>query len=105
MGRATLTRRNINRFVKTYPFIIRTPRYAYVSDESLALESGRVEFAGGSSAVYSFKNVYKTIPTVVATPLDDSFNVSVTSVSLTTATIVASTPNNDYASIVVLATE
>lgn len=104
MGRATFTRRNINRFAKTYPFIIRTPRYAYLSDENLALESGRVEFAGGSSITYMFKNTYREIPTVVATSLDDSFNVSVTSVSLTSATIVASIPNSDYASVIVMAT-
>jgi len=105
MGRATLTRKNINRFTKTYPFVIRTPRYVYTSDENLAIESGRVEFAGGSSAVYLFKNTYTTIPTVVATSLDDSFSVAVTNISYTSATIVASAPNNDYASVVVLATE
>jgi hypothetical protein len=76
----------------------------YVSDEELALETGRAEFAGGSSVTYTFKNVYKSIPTVVATSLDDSFNVSVTSVTLTTATIVASAPNGNYASVVVMAT-
>lgn len=104
MGRATFTRRDINRFAKTYPFIIRTPRYAYLSDENFAIESGRVEFAGASTASYTFKNVYSTIPTVVATSLDDSFNVSITSVTLTTATIVASAPNSNYASVVVMAT-
>jgi hypothetical protein len=105
MGRAILTRRNINRYTKTYPFIARTPRYVYTSDDKLSLESGRVDFLGGSSVIYDFQNTYNTLPTVVATSLNNSFSVSVSSVTLTSATITASAPNNESASVVVLATE
>ena len=102
MGKATLVRRNINRYAKVYPFVIRTPKYAYVSDSNLVIESAVVEFSGGDTVTYMFKNSYTAAPVVVATSLNDSFNVSITSVSKTSVTVVASVPNSDSASIVVL---
>lgn len=102
MGRISLSRKNINRFVKTYPFVIRTPRYVYETNEMFAVEGGQVGFEGSDTVVYNFKNTYTSIPNVVATSMDDSFNVAITGISLTSATIVASIPNNAYASVMVL---
>lgn len=102
MGRISLSRKNINRLVKTYPFVIRTPRYVYETDGTFAIEGGQVDFFGSDTVTYTFKNVYTSIPNVVATSMDDSFNVAVTSISLTSATIVASAPNSASASVMVL---
>jgi hypothetical protein len=104
MGKATLVRKDMNRLAKTYPFVIRTPKYAYFSDSNLVIESAVVNFGGSDTVLYTFKNTYSTVPTVVATSLNDSFNVSIVSVSSAGVTVKASVANSDSASLVVLET-
>ena len=104
MGKATLFRKDMNRLAKVYPFVIRTPKYEYVSDSNLVIESAVVDFNGGDTVNYSFKNVYSASPTVVATSLNDSFNVSIISVTKTSVTVKASVATPYSASIVVLET-
>jgi len=104
MGKATLVRKDMNRLAKVYPFVIRTPRFEYVSDSNLVIESAVVEFNGGDTVTYMFKNLYSTVPTVVATSLNDSFNVSIISVTKTDVTVKASSATPYSASIVVLET-
>jgi hypothetical protein len=102
LGKATLVRRDMNRLAKTYPFVIRTPKYSYASDTRLVIESTVVDFGGGDSVTYYFRNPYSAPPTVVATSLNDSFNVSIISVSTSSVTVKASAANSSSASVVVL---
>lgn len=104
MGSIKLTLRNLNRYKKVYPYIRAQPRYAYFANEEFDLESAVVNFEGNNTATYIFKNIYTSAPTVIATSLNDSFNVFVSSVSTTQVVIGASIPNSESASIVVVTT-
>ena len=104
MGSIKLTLRDLNRYKKVYPYVRAQPRYAYFANEEFDLESAVVNFEGNSTATYTFKNTYTTVPTVIATSLNDSFNVFISSVSTTQVVIGASIPNNESASIVVVTT-
>ncbi len=102
MGRVKLTSRNLNRYTKVYPYVRALPRYVYFADESFNLESGVINFEGNDTVTYTFKNSYASVPTVIATPLNDSFNVFVSSITTTQVVLTASIPNNESASIVVV---
>jgi hypothetical protein len=102
MGRVKLTSRNLNRYTKVYPYVRALPRYVYFADESFNLESGVVNFEGSDTVTYTFKNTYTTTPTVIATPLNNSFNVFVSSITTTQVVLKASILNNESASIVVV---
>jgi hypothetical protein len=102
MGSVTLRKRDLARYAKVYPYSRPDPRYAYVSDESFVLESAVVNFNGSSSVTYAFVNTYSSVPVVVATSLNDAFNVHVSAITTTQVTITASVANNDSASIVVV---
>jgi len=104
MSSATFTKKDLNRYSKAYPFTRKEPRHVFYSTETFAIENGIVSFAGSDTATYTFLNAYTTAPTVVATPLDDSFNVYIQSVSLTSVVIGASAPNNKTATVVVVLT-
>jgi hypothetical protein len=104
MGRVKLTSRNLNRYTKVYPYVRAQPRYAYFTNEEFVLESAVVNFAGSNTVTYTFTNSYSSVPTVIATSLNDSFNVFVSSVTTAQVVIGASIPNSDSASIVVVAT-
>ena len=77
MGSIKLTLRDLNRYKKVYPYVRAQPRYAYFANEEFDLESAVVNFEGSNTATYIFKNAYTTVPTVIATSLNDSFNVFV----------------------------
>ena len=104
MGRVKLTSRDLNRYKKVYPYVRAQPRNVYFTNEEFDLESAVVNFEGNSTATYTFKNTYTTVPTVIATSLNDSFNVFVSSISTTQVVIGASIPNSESASIVVVTT-
>lgn len=104
MGRVKLTSRNLNRYTKVYPYVRAQPRYAYFTNEEFVLESSTVNFEGNNTVTYTFTNSYASVPTVIATSLNDSFNVFVSSVTTTEVVIGASIANNDSASIVVVTT-
>jgi alpha-glucosidase (family GH31 glycosyl hydrolase) len=102
MGSVTLKKRDLARYSKVYPYSRQEPRYVYFANESFALESTTVDFNGGDQATYAFANSYSSVPVVVATSLDDSFNVFVSAISTTQVTVKASMANNSSASIVVV---
>lgn len=104
MSSATFTKKDLNRYSKAYPFTRKEPRYVFYSTETFAIENGIVSFAGSDTATYTFLNAYTTAPTVVASPFDDSFNVFIVSISLTSVVISASVPNNKTATVIVVQT-
>lgn len=79
-----------NRYYKTYPFIQRNPRYAYLSDTNIKQEIGEICFNGADSVSITFAGSYLTVPNVIATPINDDVNIWLESVSLTGATIKSS---------------
>jgi|688.fasta_scaffold523769_2 hypothetical protein len=102
MGSVTLKKRDLARYSKVYPYTRPLPRYVYVSDESFDIESAVVDFNGTDTATYTFLNTYDAVPVVIATSLNDAFNVFISSISTTQVIIKASVANNDSASIVVV---
>lgn len=76
-----------NRYAKTYPFIIRTPRYSYINDPSIFYETGEMCFSNSDTLVINFISTYTTAPDVLITPKGEDFNVWVESVSALTAVI------------------
>ncbi len=44
MGSTSFKKRDLNRWKKTYPFVKRTPRWAYFSDMGFQMEVGGVNF-------------------------------------------------------------
>jgi len=102
MGSVTLKKRDLARYAKVYPYSRQEPRFIYMANETFALESTTVDFNGTDQASYSFSNVYLSVPVVIATSLDDSFNVFISSISTTSVVIKASIANNSSASVVVV---
>ncbi len=64
MGFTTFRRRDGQRFRKVYPRIRKTPRFFTISDESMSIESQKVEMTGETSGRYDFQIPYNQIPTV-----------------------------------------
>ena len=102
MGSVTLKKRDQARYAKVYPYSRQEPRYVFVANETFALESVTVDFNGTDQATYVFSNTYSSAPVVIATSLDDSFNVFISSISTTQVVIKASVVNNSSASVVVV---
>lgn len=102
MGSVTLKKRDQARYAKVYPYSRQEPRYIYAANETFALESATVDFNGTDQATYVFSNTYTAVPVVIATPLDDSFNVFISSISTTQVVIKASITNTSSASVVVV---
>ena len=75
MATAVFRKIDLNRYAKAYPFLRKEPRYTYESDSPVVLESAVISFDGGSEVTYSFKSPYTSVPVVVATAQNDSFNV------------------------------
>lgn len=100
---ATVFRKiDLNRYAKAYPFLRKEPKYAYRSDSSFVLESAVISFDGGKTVTYNFKNTYTSVPVVIATAQNDSFNVFISSITTNSVTVGASSVTDESVSIVVV---
>ena len=98
MATTKFTRRDLNRYKKTYPFVQRKPRYIMMSENEANIEAGEIQFDNEKSKVYKFSSTYSTTPTVTVTGYDSenssggNANVAlmVESISTTEAVIVSS---------------
>lgn len=102
MATAVFRKIDLNRYAKAYPFLRKEPKYTYESDEPVVLESAVVYFNGLDEVTYSFKNPYTSVPVVVATAQNDSFNVFIKSITTGEVTIGASTATSESASVLVV---
>ena len=102
MSTTVFRKTDLNRLSKSYPFLRREPKIGYVSNNQIVLESAVVDFNGGDEATYTFSSSYSEAPVVVATPLNESFNVFIKSISMSSVTIGASNANDSSASIFVV---
>jgi len=102
MATAVFRKIDLNRYAKVYPFLRKEPKYTYQSDDAVVLESAVVEFGGGSEVVYSFKHTYSSVPVVVATAQNDSFNVFIKSITTDSVTVGASSATTESVSIIVV---
>ncbi len=93
------TRIDLQRYKKTYPFLRRQPRYFYLTESDLAaaiIETTSASFNDSDEITYSFTKAFTAAPQVTVTPVgsDANFSVFVSSVSSSSVTVKASTPNN-----------
>jgi hypothetical protein len=86
-------RRDLNRYRKIYPYIRKSPHYAYYSDKEAIIEVGEIDFTNSSAGSYTFKETYSSVPIISAISYDSlgnniaDVNVFVTSLSTTAVTI------------------
>ena len=64
MGFTTFRRRDGQRFRKVYPRIRKTPKFYTVSDETMTIESAKVEMTNATTGTFSFQLSYDSVPTV-----------------------------------------
>ena len=78
MGSTTFTRRNLNRYVKVYPYVRRTPKWKLLSDSNANIEVAKISFNNASSVAYTFSGGtlvgggYSSVPVITATSIEIS---------------------------------
>ena len=98
MGYTKFTKKDRNRYKKIYPFVKRTPRWAYWSNVNFQMEVGEVEFNGETNLSFEFEKPFpappEDPPILTATSLDpqQAVNVTVFYVSHTGADISLTNP-------------
>ena len=98
MSYTKFTKRDRNRFKKIYPFVKRTPRWAYWSPVNFQMEIGEVEFEGETYKSFSFDEPFpappENPPIITVTSLDpqEAINASVFNISHTGADISVTNP-------------
>ena len=98
MSYTKFTKRDRNRFKKIYPFVKRTPRWAYCSPVNFQMEIGEVDFNGETYKSFSFDMPFPPPPenppvvTVASLDPNEAVNPSVFNVSYTGADISVTNP-------------
>ena len=98
MGSTKFKKRDLNRFRKIYPYIRRSPVWAYCADKAVTIEIGSITFTDANSGTHTFTETFDDIPTCTAVACDSEgnssadVNVFIDSVTKTSLTI--STSNN-----------
>ena len=96
---AAYKKRDLNRFVKVYPYVRFPPQFVYEYENiqgDASVEAGKITFNNAESGSYSYTATYSTIPSVVITTVDTAGNsgtnvsVTITSISTTAVTVTAS---------------
>ena len=85
---ATYTTRDLNRFIKVYPYV-RFPQrivYQYDSIQGVAVEAGKITFTDSDEEIYTFAEAYSAIPSVTISTVDTGSN-GLTNVSITVTAI------------------
>ena len=92
MAGTKFSRRNLNRFKMTYPYIRRRPRYEWVSDKEVTIEVGELVFTDASTGTYAFEESFASAPIITSISYDSEsndiadVNVFVSSVSVINVT-------------------
>jgi hypothetical protein len=98
MGFTKFTKRDRNRYKKIYPFVKRTPRWAYMSPVNFQMEVGELSFEGETYKSFSFGEAFppppESAPIITVTSLDpnQAINATVFNVSHTGADVSVSNP-------------
>ena len=74
MAKNKYSKRDLNRFRKTYPYIRRKPINSFVSEKETILEAGSLTFSAASSATHTFTEIYDSAPFVTAIAVDTDSN-------------------------------
>ena len=92
MAKTRTKLRDLNRFVKKYPFRRHKPRHVLETDAETIVEAILIDFDGSESETHNFKANFPGTPIVTATALinDGNVNVWVSSVSSDAVTVAVS---------------
>ncbi len=94
MASTKFSRRDLNRFRKVYPYLRRSPRYAFTADKETILEADSVSFSNTTTGTHTFVETFPGAPVITAisydTDGDTAVNIIVKSVSTTTVTFESS---------------
>lgn len=99
---ASYRKRDLNRFVKIYPYVRFPPRYVYEYDSIVSpgveVEAAKITFTNADIGSYTFLGTYTSIPAVTITTVNvsapDDSNVAATITSLTTTQVTVKTSEN-----------
>ena len=101
---ASYRKRDLNRFVKIYPYVRFPPRYVYEYDSIVTaggdVEAAKITFTNADIGSYTFIGSYSAIPSVVISTVNeppgapDDSNVSATITSLSTTAVTIKTSEN-----------
>jgi len=96
MATIALSKRDLNRFIKIYPYVRFEKREVTNTSEGFKVETGVISFVNESSKTYSFTESYTSIPTIsaisVSTSENADVNVYITAISINSVTFEASAP-------------
>jgi len=82
---ATYTTRDLNRFIKVYPYV-RFPQrivYQYDSIQGEPVEAGKIAFNDSDEEIYTFTETYTSIPSAVISTNDAGSGLSNVSITIT----------------------
>ena len=101
MSSTTFKKRDLNRWKKVYPFVKRTPRWAWVSDLNFQMEVAEIDFTTDFiEATHIFECTFPEPPehppvvTCIAKDPSMNVNVTVTEVTHQQCTVHVSNPFN-----------
>lgn len=96
MAKLTYKQKDLNRFVKVYPYARFPPKYVLEYDQTPSgadMEAAKISFVDSDTEVYNLTGLYTSAPVVTISSVgSDQTNVSLTisSISTTTVTVSAS---------------
>lgn len=85
---ATYTTRDLNRYIKIYPYV-RFPQrivYQYDAIQGESVEAGKITFTDSDEGIYTFTGTYTAVPSVTISTVDSATN-GLTNVSITVTAI------------------
>ena len=96
MAKNTLTKRDLNRFRKIYPYIRRRIASKYVIEEEMIVETGTLIFDNENEKAHAFTSTFPTTPSIsaVAVDTDGSANVNIFVSSISTTSVTFKSSNN-----------
>ena len=82
---ATYTTRDLNRYIKIYPYV-RFPQrivYQYDAIQGESVEAGKITFTDSDEGIYTFTGTYTSIPSAVISTNDAGSGLSNVSITVT----------------------
>lgn len=94
MAKLTYKQKDLNRFVKVYPYVRFPPKYVLEFEQlptGADVEAAKISFVDSDTEVYSFTGLYTSVPVVTISSVGSvQTNVSLTVVSISTTTVTVS---------------
>ena len=94
MAKLTYKQKDLNRFVKVYPYVRFPPKYVLEFEQlptGADVEAAKISFVDSDTEVYSFTGLYSSVPVVTISSVGSvQTNVSLTVVSISTTAVTVS---------------